>query len=146
MVKKANIGILHDRARLNDGSVEEFRSAISHTKESKSPFQMASYNINPLEVLALFKRMSDEVCYASITLARQENKYVILSVRLLNVYSCNFQIDLQDCEVLFLRDRPEKLLIEKVAVPPIAVRPSVIMDGSQRSLCTDILGCSFLFS
>lgn len=38
----------------------------------------------------------------------------------------------QDCEVLGLADRPEKLIITNVAVPPIPIRPSVIMDGSQR--------------
>lgn len=39
---------------------------------------------------------------------------------------------LQDCELLYLSDRPEKLIVTNIAVPPIAIRPSVIMDGSQR--------------
>ena len=38
----------------------------------------------------------------------------------------------QDCELLFLSDRPEKFIVTNVPVPPIAIRPSVIMDGSQR--------------
>ncbi|KAA0036963.1 DNA-directed RNA polymerase III subunit 1 [Cucumis melo var. makuwa] len=38
-----------------------------------------------------------------------------------------------DCELLFLSDRPEKLIITNVLVPPIAIRPSVIMDGSQSN-------------
>lgn len=54
-------GIIHERQKCNDGSVEEFRSAISHTKESKSPFNVATYILNPLEVLVLFKKMLDEV-------------------------------------------------------------------------------------
>lgn len=40
---------------------------------------------------------------------------------------------MQDCELLYLSDRPEKLMITNIAVPPIPIRPSVIMDGSQRS-------------
>ncbi|KAG2670257.1 hypothetical protein I3760_14G077300 [Carya illinoinensis] len=91
-------GILHERQKCNDGSVEEFRSAISHTKESKSPFNVATYILNPVQVLVLFKRMLDE-----------------------------------DCELLYLSDRPEKLMITNIAVPPIPIRPSVIMDGSQSN-------------
>ncbi|XP_040994118.1 DNA-directed RNA polymerase III subunit 1 isoform X2 [Juglans microcarpa x Juglans regia] len=91
-------GIIHERQKCNDGSVEEFRSAISHTKESKSPFNVATYILNPVQVLVLFKRMLDE-----------------------------------DCELLYLSDRPEKLIITNIAVPPIPIRPSVIMDGSQSN-------------
>ena len=40
---------------------------------------------------------------------------------------------MQDCELLYLSGRPENLLMTTVAVPPIAIRPSVIIDGSQRS-------------
>lgn len=63
MVKKAisMLGIIHDRSKINGGSLEEFRSAISHTKESKSSINPATYIINPVEVLSLFRRMSDEV-------------------------------------------------------------------------------------
>ncbi|XP_021907699.1 DNA-directed RNA polymerase III subunit 1 isoform X2 [Carica papaya] len=100
MVKKAisMLGIIHDRSKINGGSLEEFRSAISHTKESKSSINPATYIINPVEVLSLFRRMSDE-----------------------------------DCELLYLSDRPEKLMITSIAVPPIPVRPSVIIDGSQSN-------------
>ncbi|KAJ4725928.1 DNA-directed RNA polymerase subunit [Melia azedarach] len=100
MVKKAVavLGIIHDRSKVTDGSLEEFTSAISHTKESKAPVNAATYILNPVKVLFLFKRMIDE-----------------------------------DCELLYLSDRPEKLIITNIAVPPIAIRPSVIMDGSQSN-------------
>ncbi|KAL4297038.1 hypothetical protein GQ457_12G029390 [Hibiscus cannabinus] len=99
-VKKAvgRIGIIHDRAKCNDNSLEEFRSAISHTRESKSTFNVATYVMNPVKVLSLFKRMTD-----------------------------------LDCELLNLFDRPEKLIVTNIAVPPIAIRPSVPVDGSQSN-------------
>ncbi|CAL1403267.1 unnamed protein product [Linum trigynum] len=36
----------------------------------------------------------------------------------------------KDCELLYLYDRPEKLIITKIPVPPIAIRPSVVVEGS----------------
>lgn len=62
-VKKAvaMLGIIHDRSKINDNSLEEFRSAISHTKESKASFNVATYVLNPVKVLSLFKRMTDLV-------------------------------------------------------------------------------------
>lgn len=55
-------GILHERQKSNDASMEEFRSAISHTKESRAPFNVANI-LNPVQVLVLFKRMLDEVYF-----------------------------------------------------------------------------------
>lgn len=62
MVKKAvnSIGIVHDRSRITDGSLEECKSAISHTKESKASFNLIN-NLNPIRVLSLLKKMLDEV-------------------------------------------------------------------------------------
>lgn len=41
---------------------------------------------------------------------------------------------LQDCDLLNLAERPEKLVLTNIGVPPIAIRPSVFMDGgTQRS-------------
>ncbi|XVE59161.1 hypothetical protein DITRI_Ditri05aG0023300 [Diplodiscus trichospermus] len=99
-VKKAvaMLGIIHDRSKINDNSLEEFRFAISHTKESKASFNIATYVLNPVKVLSLFKRMTDV-----------------------------------DCELLYLSDRPEKLIITNIAVPPTAIRPSVLVDGSQSN-------------
>ncbi|KAL2318688.1 hypothetical protein Fmac_032564 [Flemingia macrophylla] len=36
----------------------------------------------------------------------------------------------QDCELLYVAERPEKLIIKNIVVPPIAIRPSVVMDES----------------
>ncbi|XP_031282387.1 DNA-directed RNA polymerase III subunit 1 [Pistacia vera] len=99
MVKKAVgvLGIIHDLSKVNENE-KECRSAISHTKESKASINAATYILNPVKVLFLFRRMTDE-----------------------------------DCELLYLSDRPEKLIVTNIAVPPIAIRPSVIMDGSQSN-------------
>jgi hypothetical protein len=58
-------GFIHDRQNLNDGTMEEFRSAISHTKECKAACNAATYILNPLHVLFLFKKMLDEVHFYS---------------------------------------------------------------------------------
>ncbi|KAE8680496.1 DNA-directed RNA polymerase III subunit RPC1 [Hibiscus syriacus] len=99
-VKKVvgRIGIIHDRSKINDNSLEEFRSAISHTRESKSTFNVSTYVLTPVKVLSLFKRMTDV-----------------------------------DCELLYLSDRPEKLIVTNIAVPPTVTRPSVPVDGSQSN-------------
>ncbi|XP_075655363.1 DNA-directed RNA polymerase III subunit 1 isoform X2 [Castanea sativa] len=101
LVKKAGppiLGFNHERPNSNDGTMEEFRSAISHTKDSKTVFSAPTFNLDTVEVLALFKKMVDE-----------------------------------DCELLYLSDRPEKLIMENIAVPPVPIRPSVIMSGSQSN-------------
>ncbi|KAJ4971175.1 hypothetical protein NE237_004274 [Protea cynaroides] len=104
IVKKAGsmLGIIHDRSHVRDGMLEECNSAISHTKESKASFNVV-HVLNPIKVLALFKKMLDE-----------------------------------DCELLYLSDRPEKLIVVDIAVPPIAIRPSVFMDAGATSNEDDI--------
>ncbi|OIT30543.1 dna-directed rna polymerase iii subunit 1, partial [Nicotiana attenuata] len=50
------------------------------------------------------------------------------------VYSLFKNMSDEDCELLYLSDRPEKLLVTSIPVPPIAIRPSVFVDGgTQRS-------------
>ncbi|KAL6200046.1 hypothetical protein ACLB2K_029828 [Fragaria x ananassa] len=39
----------------------------------------------------------------------------------------------EDCELLNLKSRPENLIMTTIAVPPIAIRPSVLVDGSQSN-------------
>ncbi|XP_052199339.1 DNA-directed RNA polymerase III subunit 1 isoform X2 [Diospyros lotus] len=104
MVKKATgmLGIFHDRSKIIDDSLEECRSAISHTKESNASINMAPL-LNPDKILSLFKKMIDE-----------------------------------DCELLYLSDRPENLLVTSIAVPPLAIRPSVFVDGGTQSNESDI--------
>lgn len=72
MVKKvaatAGIGISHDRSKILGGEVDEFKSAISHTKESTGAIiNPATYVLDPNSVLGLFKGMSDKV-YLSLSL------------------------------------------------------------------------------
>ncbi|MQM02545.1 hypothetical protein Taro_035314 [Colocasia esculenta] len=39
----------------------------------------------------------------------------------------------EDCEVLHLSDRPEKLIVTDIAVPPVAIRPSVFVDSKSSN-------------
>ncbi|KAL9225768.1 hypothetical protein vseg_001656 [Gypsophila vaccaria] len=39
----------------------------------------------------------------------------------------------QDCELLYLSDRPEKLIITNLAVPPMVIRPSTCVDGGRSN-------------
>lgn len=61
-VKKAVgvLGIIHDRSKLN-GVMDDFRTTLSHTKESKASFNVATHMLNPARIYSLFKRMVDEV-------------------------------------------------------------------------------------
>lgn len=60
-VKKAvsAIRIIHDRSKCNDSSVEEYQSALSHTREPRAAIN--SDTLDPLQVLSLFRSMHDEV-------------------------------------------------------------------------------------
>ncbi|CAK9184824.1 unnamed protein product [Ilex paraguariensis] len=99
MVKRAVgiLGIIHDRTKVVDSSLEECNSALSHKKESKAHVNVFPI-LNPVIALSLFREMLDE-----------------------------------DCELLYLSDRPEKLIVTNIAVPPIAIRPSVFVDGGAQS-------------
>ncbi|KAK4741842.1 hypothetical protein SAY87_025430 [Trapa incisa] len=100
MVKKtpAAISFIHDRSKINDGSINGRRDAISHTKESKLPISGASDILNPQDVLSLLEKIPDE-----------------------------------DCQLLNIIDRPEKFIINTIPVPPIAIRPSVMLNGNQSN-------------
>uniref|UniRef100_A0A1J3DX36 DNA-directed RNA polymerase subunit n=1 Tax=Noccaea caerulescens TaxID=107243 RepID=A0A1J3DX36_NOCCA len=103
MVKKVaatvGIGISHDRSKILGGEVDEFKSAISHTKESTGAIiNPATYVLDPNSVLRLFKGMSDK-----------------------------------DCEILYIAHRPENLIITCMLVPPLSIRPSVMIGGTQSN-------------
>lgn len=50
-----------------------------------------------------------------------------------------FLFVMQDCDLLYLSDRPENLLLRNIAVPPLALRPSVFVDsGTQRLSHTSV--------
>lgn len=54
---------------------------------------------------------------------------------------------MQDCELLYLSDRPENLVLRNIAVPPLALRPSVFVDGGTRRLShTSVYLYPLLFS
>ncbi|KAI3754196.1 hypothetical protein L1987_53974 [Smallanthus sonchifolius] len=44
----------------------------------------------------------------------------------------------KDCDLLYLADRPEKLIISVIPVPPIPIRPSVRIDGTATSNENDV--------
>ncbi|XP_047325049.1 DNA-directed RNA polymerase III subunit 1 [Impatiens glandulifera] len=104
MVKRAvgSVGVIYDRTNVGGNNLDDCKSALSHTKDSKSNVFVHS-SLYPDKVLSLFKKMSDE-----------------------------------DCELLYLSDRPEKLIFNSIAVPPVAIRPSVFQDGSAQSNENDI--------
>ncbi|PHU11107.1 hypothetical protein BC332_18037 [Capsicum chinense] len=54
------------------------------------------------------------------------------------VYSLFKNMSDEDCELLYLSDRPEKLLVTSIPVPPISIRPSVFVDGGTQSNENDI--------
>ncbi|CAH9098236.1 unnamed protein product [Cuscuta europaea] len=54
------------------------------------------------------------------------------------VYSLFMRMTDEDCELLYLPDRPEKFLVTCIPVPPMAIRPSVFVDGGVDSNENDI--------
>lgn len=100
MVKKNTkmLGIIHERAKVNDSLFNECRLAISHTKEYNKISCSIPDEMDPKLIYSLLKNMQDE-----------------------------------DCELLYLSDRPEKLMVTSVPVPPIPIRPSVFVDGGAQS-------------
>eukprot|EP00258_Populus_trichocarpa_P001242 XP_002300065.2 DNA-directed RNA polymerase III subunit 1 isoform X1 [Populus trichocarpa] len=56
--------------------------------------------------------------------------YILNPVRVLSLFQRMVE---EDCELLYLQGRPEKLIITTIAVPPISIRPSVFTEGSQSN-------------
>ncbi|KAJ8503700.1 hypothetical protein OPV22_004586 [Ensete ventricosum] len=56
--------------------------------------------------------------------------YILSPVTVLSLFKR--MVD-EDCELLNLYDRPEKLIVTTIAVPPVAVRPSVFVDFGKSS-------------
>lgn len=59
-VANQGVKITHDRSRLLDG-LEDYKSAISHIKDSKASLDMVNHILNPARAHVLFERMRDEV-------------------------------------------------------------------------------------
>ncbi|GAB2275314.1 hypothetical protein Dimus_010075 [Dionaea muscipula] len=55
---------------------------------------------------------------------------ILTPVKVLSLFK---KMEDQDCELLYLHGRPEKLLITNVPVPPISLRPSVFVDGGMSN-------------
>jgi len=69
-------------------------------------------------------------------LSHKKEKLSINSVHLLDpqtVLSLFKRITDEDCELLNLGDRPEKLIITEIAVPPVPIRPSVFAGGAKSN-------------
>ncbi|XP_071725233.1 LOW QUALITY PROTEIN: DNA-directed RNA polymerase III subunit 1-like [Rutidosis leptorrhynchoides] len=65
-------------------------------------------------------------CNGSITI----HSHLLNPVKVLSLFK---RIPDEDCELLYLSDRPEKMIITNIAVPPIAIRPSVIIDDKMSN-------------
>lgn len=56
----------------------------------------------------------------------------------MHMFACSLDIIascvLQDCELLNLYDRPEKLIVTDIAIPPLAIRPSAFVDFGRSRL------------
>ncbi|KAJ6751547.1 hypothetical protein OIU85_002024 [Salix viminalis] len=77
-----------------------------------------------------------EECKSAIGHTREARAPIGLATYILNpvkVLSLFQRMVEEDCELLYLQDRPEKLIITTVAVPPISIRPSVFTEGSQSN-------------
>ncbi|KAH7421936.1 hypothetical protein KP509_13G082300 [Ceratopteris richardii] len=100
--------IAHDKyakaaVNFRDEYFKQLEEAMKYNKEIKSQLNRIQDDLNPIRVLRLFEKMSNE-----------------------------------DCEILDIHGRPEKLLITHLPVPPCAIRPSVEMDAAAGSNEDDI--------
>uniref|UniRef100_A0ACD5ZP30 Uncharacterized protein n=1 Tax=Avena sativa TaxID=4498 RepID=A0ACD5ZP30_AVESA len=69
-------------------------------------------------------------------LSHKKEKLSITSIHILDpatVLSLFRRMTDEDCELLNLGDRPEKLIITEISVPPVPIRPSVFVDGGRMS-------------
>ncbi|KAL5216799.1 hypothetical protein ABZP36_008200 [Zizania latifolia] len=69
-------------------------------------------------------------------LSHKKEKISISAVRMLDaatVLSLFRRMIDEDCELLNLGDRPEKLIVTEIAVPPVPIRPSVFVAGGRMS-------------
>uniref|UniRef100_A0A0E0H2I4 DNA-directed RNA polymerase subunit n=1 Tax=Oryza nivara TaxID=4536 RepID=A0A0E0H2I4_ORYNI len=69
-------------------------------------------------------------------LSHKKEKLSISAVRMLDpaiVLSLFKRMTDEDCELLNLGDRPEKLIVTEIAVPPVPIRPSVFVAGGRMS-------------
>lgn len=124
-VKKAGaLKIIHDKFRAKKTAEEmekwkkTFASAVEAQKELATYINKSIHeDLNPLKVLDLFRRISDEVCSLQYQL------------------TISFTSRRQDCELLGLHPswgRPEEFVWQYISVPPVCIRPSVAQDGASN--------------
>ncbi|XP_026378865.1 DNA-directed RNA polymerase III subunit 1-like [Papaver somniferum] len=75
---------------------------------------------------------TDKECKAALSGTKDSGTriQILNPVRVLGLFK---RILDQDCELLYLSVRPEKLIITDILVPPIAVRPSSFVDGGRSN-------------
>ncbi|KAI3860800.1 hypothetical protein MKX03_033902 [Papaver bracteatum] len=75
---------------------------------------------------------TDKECKAALSGTKDSGTriQILNPVRVLGLFK---RILDQDCELLYLSDRPEKLIITDILVPPIAIRPSSFVDGGRSN-------------
>lgn len=147
-VKRSQLRILHEREKVTNNDLDEFKMALSHTHASVS----LPSNLDAKTVYELLKNMRDEVLlqfhfqydlnnpikdiWPLHTLICWLYVFLISHPLFVNWFltSCfsSSVIFLQDCELLYLNDRPEKLMVTSILVPPTAIRPSVFVDGGDQ--------------
>ncbi|XP_048139479.1 DNA-directed RNA polymerase III subunit 1 isoform X2 [Rhodamnia argentea] len=77
-----------------------------------------------------------EECKSAISHAKESKGFLSVASNILNprdVLSLFERMSDEDCELLNVADRPEKFMITTIAVPPIAIRPSVMMEESRSN-------------
>ncbi|PIA38792.1 hypothetical protein AQUCO_02700173v1 [Aquilegia coerulea] len=77
-----------------------------------------------------WKECSAAISHVKESMASFHVVHVLNPIRVLTLFKKMLD---EDCELLYLSDRPEKLIITDIPVPPMAVRPSVLVNGGQSN-------------
>lgn len=105
-----------------NGTVKKLTSTlrIAHEKYSKAPDVRNDYQSELMEAVKQNKEIKPYL-----------NKIQddLTPIKVLNLFE---RMTDEDCEVLYLYDRPEKIIVTHLAVPPVAIRPSVVTDGGSN--------------
>jgi len=91
-----------------------------------------------LELTAEWKEVNED---------SQEKKIPLTAERVHEIFK---RISDEECEILGMNPkyaRPDWLIVTVLPVPPLAVRPSIVMSGSARSqvMCSDVIEINALF-
>ncbi|GLJ45066.1 hypothetical protein SUGI_0948710 [Cryptomeria japonica] len=105
-----------------NGTVKKLTSTlrITHEKYSKAPDVRNEFHLELNEAAKQNKEIR-----AFINKVQDD----LIPTKVLNLFE---RMTDEDCEVLYLFDRPEKLIVTHMAVPPVGIRPSVVTDGGSN--------------